>query len=198
MINALLENTKNYLALLRSIQAELRKTRSTSSGSTGGSASPVVSTLSASTTTGYKPFMKRLEPPVFSGNIADWPEFRSIWKDLLADFPESIQVQHLKTSIPEADAKRVAGVKTMEEMWRRLEKVYGDTELNIITVKTNLENFSPKATSEHKRIMEVFEAIESAVTQLPNLDALQYLKDDFGLMSKLVLKLSLADRRQYS
>ena len=104
-------------------------------------------------------------------------------------------MQHLKTSIPEADAKRVAGVKTMEEMWRRLEKVYGDTELNIITVKTNLENFSPKATSEHKRIMEVFAAIESAVTQLQNLDALQYLNDDFGLMSKLVLKLPLADQK---
>ena len=142
--------------------------------------------------------MKRLEPPTFSGRIEDGPEFRSVWKDLLAEFPESVQVQHLKTNIPEADARRVAGVKTMDEMWRRLERVYGDTDLNIITVKTTLENFSPKSTQDHKRIMEVYEAIETASTQLQNLNALQYLKDDFGLISKLVLKLPAADQRQYS
>ena len=185
------------MSRLRVIQTELRKARSSTPASSGGRASPAISNV-GSTTTGYKPFMKRLEPPVFSGKIGDWPEFRSVWQDLLADFPESVQVQHLKANIPETDAKRVVGVKTMEEMWRRLEKVYGDTELNIITIKTNLENFSPKATTDYRRIMEVFEAIETAVTQLDNLKALQYLKEDFGLMSKLVLKLPAADQRQYS
>ena len=60
----------------------------------------------------------------------------------MAEFPESVQVQHLKTNIPEADAKRVAGVKTMDEMWRRLERVYGDTDLNIITVNNLGELFT--------------------------------------------------------
>ena len=68
----------------------------------------------------------------------------------------------------------------MAEMWRRLEKIYGDTDLNIITVKTNLENFAPKATQDYRRIMEVYEAVEIAVTQLDNLNAAQYLKDDLG------------------
>ena len=75
---------------------------------------------------GYKPFLERLKPPTFSGKVEDWPEFRSVWKDLLSDYPESVQVQHLKSNIPSADAKRVVGVKSMDEMWRRLEKVYGD------------------------------------------------------------------------
>ena len=46
--------------------------------------------------------------------------------------------------------------------------------------------------------MEVYEAVEIAVTQLDNLNAVQYLKDDFGLMSKIVLKLPAADQRQYT
>ena len=130
--------------------------------------------------------------------IEDWPEFRSMWKDLMVGYPESIQIQHMKTNLPANDAKSVAGVKTMDEMWRRLEKVYGDVDLNIITIKTSLENFTPKSTVDHKRILEVYEAIETAVTQLTNLDALQYLKDDFALMSKLVMKLPVADQRQYT
>ena len=71
-------------------------------------------------------------------------------------------------------------------------------DLNIITVKTNLENFVPKSNLDHKRVQEVFEAIEAAVTQLKNLKALQYLKDDFSLMSKLVLKLPSVEQKQYS
>ena len=71
----------------------------------------------------------------------------------------------MQANIPAAIAKRVAGVLTMVDMWKRLEKVYGDTDLNIITVKTNLENFLPKATVDYKRILEVYEAIEMAVTQ---------------------------------
>ena len=86
----------------------------------------------------------------------------------------------------------------MSEMWQRLEKVYGDTELNIVTVKSNLESFVPKAGPDHKRIQEVFETVETAVTQLRNLDALHYLQDDFGLMSKIVLKLPATDQKQYS
>ena len=139
-----------------------------------------------------------MKPPTFSGKIEEWPEFKSVWKELLSGYPDNIQTQHFKTHIPALDAKRVVGVKTMAEMWRRLDKVYGDVELNILTVKNNLENFTPKASADHKRILEVFKCIESAVTQLDNLGALQYLKDDFGLMSKLVLKLPAADQRQYS
>ena len=73
--------------------------------------------------------MKKLEPATFSGRVEDWPEFRSAWQDLLADIPESVQVQHLKSSIREAVAKRVTGGKSVAEIWRRLEK-----DLNIITV----------------------------------------------------------------
>ena len=74
----------------------------------------------------------------------------------------------------------------------------GDVELNIIAVISNRENFAPKTSLDHKRIIEVYECIQSAVTQLTNLGSLQYLKDYIGLMSKLVMKLQSADQRQYS
>ena len=164
------ENVRGFHSRLRQSMSSLRQAKS--NGSRSGSSTPPSispSMLSASSssarsgTQAYKPFLERLKPPVFSGKIEDWPEFRSVWKDLLADYPESVQVQHMKANIPAADAKRVVGVKTMDEMWRRLEKVYGDKDLNIITVKTNLEKFVPKSNVDHKKILEVYEAIESAV-----------------------------------
>ena len=116
---------------------------------------------------------------------------------MLADYPESVQVQYIRANLPEVDAKRIAGIKTMVEIWKRLEKVYGDTKLNIITVKQDLEGFTPKATESYKRVAEVFEAVEKAVTQLTNLEALDYIKGDFGLMAKVIAKLPADDQKKY-
>ena len=119
------------------------------------SATPSTVSLAAATDVpshrGYKPYMERLKAPSFSGKVQDWPEFRSIWKELLSDYPERVQVQHLRDNVPEADKRRIAGVTTMAEVWKRLDKVYGDTKLNIMTVKQNLENFSPRAVGRNFR-----------------------------------------------
>ena len=178
-------STKTYLDRIRVLQQTLRRARS------NGTPDSSVRSLHTAASVGpnYKPFLKKLDPPTFSGKVEEWPEFRSVWMELLADLPDNVQVQHFRTNIPANDAKRVAGVKTMTEMWARMEKIYGDVDLNIITIKSNLENLTPKATQEHKRIVEIFEAVEIAVTQLQNLDALHYLLDVLGLINKLILKL---------
>ena len=86
----------------------------------------------------------------------------------------------------------------MDEVWKKLERVYGDTELNIVTVKSNLESLVPKVVVDHERIQEVYEAVGSSIAQLEHLNALQYLKDYFGLMNKIVLKLPVSDQVKYS
>ena len=86
----------------------------------------------------------------------------------------------------------------MSKVWERLERVYGDTELNIVTVKSNLEGFIPKAVLDYKKIQEVYEAVESPVAQSNSLNSLQYLKEDFGLMNKLVLKLPVLEQVKYA
>ena len=118
-----------------------------------------------------------------------------MWKDLLAELPESVQVQHIKSHLPATDIKRIVEIRSMSEVW---ERVYGDTELNIVTVKSNLEGFTPKAVLDYKKIQEVYEAVESAVAQLNSLNSLQYLKEDFGLMNKLVLKLPVLEQVKYA
>ena len=37
---------------------------------------------------------------------------------------------------------KAAGVRTKEETWKHLVKVYGDTKLNILTGKQKLEGFN--------------------------------------------------------
>ena len=198
------ERLTEFTSRLRTVQGTLRRTRTTVvlGSSIGSNASLTTGSRetipTADSHRGYKPYIEKLKPPVFSGRVEDWPEFRSVWTELFSDLPESVQVQHVKTNVPAADSRRIAGVKTMREVWERLERVYGDTELNIITVKSTLESFTSKSNQDHKRIQDVYEAVEKAITQLQNLDAAKYLEDDFSLINKLVLKLPHADQRRYS
>ena len=87
---------------------------------------------------------------------------------------------------------------SLSEIWKRLEEVYGNKDLNIITIKNNLDRLVPKATSDYKKIMEIYEAVEAAQTQLQNLGAIDALKEDFALLNKIILKLPPADQKQYS
>ena len=49
----------------------------------------------------------------------------------------------------------------------------------------------------YKRVLEIFESVETAVTQLTNLNALRYIKEDFGLISKIISKLPVDDQKRY-
>ena len=191
------QNMVDYTRRLRAVQSDIRKLNSSRS-STPSTVASVETVSTGDSGRGYKAYMERLKTPSFSGKVEEWPEFRSVWTALMSDLPDSVQIQHIKSSLPASDSKRVAGLKTMAEVWTRLETVYGDTDLNIITVKSNLESLVPKAVLEHKRIIEVYEAVESAKTQLDNLGALNYLKEDFGLINKLILKLPQVEQRHYS
>ena len=72
---------------------------------------------------GYEPFIEKLKPPVFLGKVEDFTEFLSVWNELLAGLPKSVQVQHIKSNIPASDSKRIAGLKTMKEVWERIKNL---------------------------------------------------------------------------
>ena len=86
------DNVKDYHGRIRQAMADLRRVRSsTPISGTGHHTPPTISSVTGgSTSAGYKPYMERLKPPVFSGRVEDWPEFRSVWKDLLSGYPDSI------------------------------------------------------------------------------------------------------------
>ena len=83
------DNIRSYQGRLRQILAELRRARSsTPSVDSVVRSSPTQShEMSA---TGYKPYIERIKPPVFSGHVEDWPEFRSVWTELFSELPESV------------------------------------------------------------------------------------------------------------
>ena len=133
--------------------------------------------------------LPRLEDLKFSGRIEDWPEFRRDWVARYGKLADNVQIQYLKPALPNKDQAKVAAVSSMTECWKRLEKTYGDRNLNIITVKHNLRGYQPRGAQRWEKAIDLHEFIEKAMTQLQVLDAVSSLSYDFELIAVLVSKL---------
>ena len=103
---------------------------------------------------------------------------------MMENVPESAKLQYLRANIPAKDVSQIAGLTTLAEAWERLERTYGNVQLNIITIKGNLERFVPSSSQDHKKVMDVFEAVERSITQLTRLGSADHIKGDLSLIQQ--------------
>ncbi len=95
--------------------------------------------------------LHRLDALKFSGQVEDFPKFKRNWLARFGHLENDTQLQYLKPSLPPKDQSKVSAVTTVVKCWRRLGRVYGDRQINIVTVKTTSRGSSLRATSGGKR-----------------------------------------------
>ena len=136
--------------------------------------------------------LPRLEPLRFSGKVEEYPEFKRNWLSRFGKLDNDTQLQYLKPSLPSKDQAKVSAVATMELCWERLGKVYGDRQVNLTTVKTNLRNLNLKGSQSWERVLDLHDEVEKSMDQLQVIGAEKEIKTDFDLVSTLVNKLHVS------
>ena len=114
----------------------------------------------------YSPCIEPLKPPKYSGKVEDWINFCCSWQDLMSDIPQNIQIYHLRESLPESIATRVRGLKSIQEIWNRLDQLLGSVELQVTVLTSKLQNLVIKSIDSHEKVIELYEEVEYAVSQL--------------------------------
>ena len=73
-------------------------------------------------------FVERLPLPKFKGDPLEYPDFRSLFRELVngLTIPESATLEYLRKSLPESLVFLVKGSKTMNEAWSRLDERFSD------------------------------------------------------------------------
>ena len=87
--------------------------------------------------------------------------------------PDAIdQIYHLtggggakKACLPQKDLARIKGVTNMDEVWRRLDRIYGDLELNKLTIRSNLSKLLVHGPP-FQQVQELHQGVLQALTQL--------------------------------
>ena len=182
------KDIQGFNGQLRALKGELERKRSCR-----------VTTPTTSYSQGTKfAHLERVKLPDFDGKFEHWPRFKQEWMDLQKDqnTTDAIQLRQLREKIPRTAQEMISGIGPLnggiKAAFDRLEREYGDRDLNILTVQKRLDSFCPKAKENHAKVEELCHEVERAANLLRGMGAEQELVRERGLVGRLVSKLPAA------
>ena len=135
--------------------------------------------------------LKKVDPPKFSGDETDFPEFHRKWLAVVApaNLPEEAEVDRLRDALPKDVKEMLTGVHKRDKAWDILTKRFGDKDLIATSLKNQLKNLSFKDKSDHERMISLTIKIRSLVSRLESLGASEALKHDGEFISSIYFQL---------
>ena len=117
--------------------------------------------------------VEKVKLPTFSGRQEEFSEFKSQFRELCKGerYTPILEMAQLRLKLPREALAALAGLQCLEEAWLRLEEVYGNRELSILTALKNLREFKPTKPAAHEQVIEIAMATQKCLTILKNIGA---------------------------
>ena len=95
----------------------------------------------------------------------------------------------LKLKLPREALSAIAGLQCPDEAWKRLEELYGNQELSILSAVKNLREFRTTKTAANEQVIELAMAMQKCLTELKNIDAVGDLLGDRESIACVIMAL---------
>ena len=135
--------------------------------------------------------LKKVDPPSFSGNEVDFPEFERKWLAIVvpANLPPEAEIDRLRDALPQDAREMLTGINTTVKAWDVLKKRFGDKDLISTKLKNELKGLSLSAKTDHEKIINLVIKIRSLVSRLETLGTSEALKYDGEFVSAIYFQL---------
>ena len=119
--------------------------------------------------------IEKVKLPTFSGKQEDFAEFRAQFRELCRGerYTPVLEMAQLKIKLPKEALTSIAGLKCPEMAWARMEEVYGNREISIMSALKNLREFRTSKSASHEQVIELASAVQKCITELTNVAAQQ-------------------------
>ena len=106
--------------------------------------------------------VEKVKLPMFSGRQGDFTEFRSQFRELCQGerYTPVLEMAQLRTKLPKEALATLVGLQCPEEAWKRLEELYGNRELAILSALKRLREFKTSKTAAHEQVIELAGAVQ--------------------------------------
>ena len=159
-----------------------------------------VSPVSAvsSSTKGYT-FLKKQDPPVFKGDIIEYPEFKRRWGSQVhaEHLPEETELDRLRDNVPESARKMLVGEKLLNSAWTILDKLYGNKTLLANKLKAKLKGIKIAGKENHDIVINLAVEVKSIVKNLTEMNMQEMLRYDDEYLSSIFRILPEQYRNQW-
>ena len=124
--------------------------------------------------------VEKVKLPTFSGKQEDFAEFRNQFRELCKgeQYTPVLEMAQLKQKLPKEALAAIGGLQCPDVAWKRLEEVYGNRELSIMSAIKNLRDFKPSKPAPHEQVIELAMAVQKCTTELRNIEAVDDLLGD--------------------
>ena len=135
--------------------------------------------------------VEKVKLPTFTGRQEDFSEFRNQFRELCAGerYTPVLELAQLKTKLPREALYAISGLQCPEEAWKRLEELYGNRELSILSAIKNLREFKTTKYAAHEQVIELAMATQKCMTELGNIHATEDLLGDRESVACIVMAL---------
>jgi hypothetical protein len=116
--------------------------------------------------------LEKIKMPIFSGNVRDWPRFKSDFKYHVeaSMSSEAATVYALRSCLCSSAAAHVRPVNdNLSEMWNRLEERYGNPGKVVDVILLDLKQFRLISENENQKFISFVDMIEKAYLDLKRL-----------------------------
>ena len=124
--------------------------------------------------------VEKVKLPTFSGRHEEFSEFRAQFRELCKGerYTPVLEMAQLRLKLPREALTAITGLQEPEEAWKRLEELYGNRELQIMSAIKTLRDFRTAKSASHEQVIDLASAVQRCQTLLTNLDAMGELLGD--------------------
>ena len=124
--------------------------------------------------------VEKVKLPMFSGKQEEFSEFKTQFRELCQGerYTPVLELAQMKLKLPREALAAISGLRCPDEAWLRLEELYGNRELSIMSALKTLRDFKTTKSAPHEQVIELAMTVQKCKTELSNVDALHELTGD--------------------
>ena len=143
--------------------------------------------------------LEKVKLPMFSGKQEEFLEFRNQFRELCRgeQYTPILEMAQLKMKLPREALTMIAGIQCPDAAWTKLEELYGNRELSIMSALKNLRDFKSSKQASHEQVIEIAMAVQKCRTELDNIGAIKELLGDREALACVVQSLPTTVRDKW-
>ena len=117
---------------------------------------------------------------MFSGKQEEFSEFKTQFRELCQGerYTPVLELAQMKLKLPREALAAISGLRCPDEAWLRLEELYGNRELSIMSALKTLRDFKTTKSAPHEQVIELAMTVQKCKTELSNVDAIHEMTGD--------------------
>ena len=117
--------------------------------------------------------LEKVKLPSFSGRQEDFSPFKSQFRELCKGegYTPILEMAQLRLKLPREALSAITGIQCLEQAWTRLEEIYGNREMSILSTMKSLRDFRTTKQAAHEQLIELAMAVQKCQTELANISA---------------------------